>query len=50
MPKKYTVDGVEVELDDDITPEDLDQHPNPDNALSDEEIAHIEADHDGLGE
>ena len=50
MGKKIRVDGMEIELDDDISPEDLDKHPDPENALSDEEIAQIEADHDQLGE
>lgn len=50
MTKKVTVDGIEVELDDDINVEDLDNHPSPDNALSDEEMAEIEHSEDILGE
>lgn len=50
MPKKYTVEGMEVELDDDISPEDLDKHPEPSNALSKEKLDEIEADESTLGE
>lgn len=41
MGKKYTVDGVEVELDDDVETTDLE--PTPDNALTDEQLAAIQA-------
>lgn len=41
MPKKYIVDGVEVELDNDVEATDLE--PTPDNALTDEQLAAIQA-------
>ena len=50
MGKKIRVDDLDIELDDDIDEADLDKHPNPDNALSAEEIAQIESDHETLGE
>lgn len=55
MGKKIQVtndhgDTIDVELDDDITEDQLDHHPNPENALSAEEIADIEANETVLGE
>lgn len=57
MGKKLQVtndhgDVIDVELDDDITEDDLDKHPEQDNALSEEELQQIESDEedDQLGE
>lgn len=50
MGKKLTVDGVECELDDDINESDLNNHPTPENALTDDEIQAIINDESALGE
>lgn len=41
MGKKYTIDGIDVELDDDVETTDLE--PTPDNALTDDQLAAIQA-------
>jgi len=43
MGAKYTADGIDVELDEDITSSDLGTEPTPGNALSAGQIAAIEA-------